>query len=495
MSGKIKTIDEFIAQLKTWYETDYNGFKTSFNKAIANVQPIPEGQDPNVVYDWKNKGINDLCDFFTDWYNWMPDVATGLEYIQKFSWLYYKNQDGLAFVTKGPGLTMTAKFVSLRGDYMDDPKSHPLVQKWIDELGPEQMDQFIKTSAKDFPTFNDFFIREIKPEARPVSSPNDDAVVVAPADCVINMIVDDLTEATKIPVKTVSLNIAELLNNSIYAKKFVGGTAVSCILMPNTYHRYHAPVSGHVIESNEDVAGEYFGIKDFPDLLNKGDVGYGYDYSVFEHFRRGYLVIKTANYGLVGMVPVGLNTIASVVFADKYKHITNSDNPVPIKKGGEVGYFKYGGSLNILLFEPGRFPSLSLLVGQRIGVINTACNVQAKTKWQDSGITLGRDDTVVVRYTGGTWTANPDTGFVDAAGNSRYIAKPGYTLPGAKEGALCGKVGESGDVFLIGNKAQVPAGLSGSLFLCINDDLNGEYGPGFSDNEGSVTVTINVTPK
>ena len=159
-----------------------------------------------------------------------------------------------------------------------------------------------------------------------------------------------------------------------------------------------------------------------------------------------------------------------------------------------MGYFKYGGSLNILLFEPGRFPSLSLLVGQRIGVINTACNVQAKTKWQDSGITLGRDDTVVVRYTGGTWTANPDTGFVDAAGNSRYIAKPGYTLPGAKEGALCGKVGESGKVFFIGNEAQVPVGI-GNLFLCINDDLDGKYGPGFSDNEGSVTVAIGVTPK
>jgi len=68
-------------------------------------------------------------------------------------------------------------------------------------------------------------------------------------------------------------------------------------------------------------------------------------------------------------------------------------------------------------------------------------------------------------------------------------------LPGKYEGALCGKVGESGDVFLIGNEAQVPGGFSGNLFLCINDDLNGEYGAGFSDNEGSVTVAIDVKPK
>ncbi|NEO30011.1 MAG: hypothetical protein F6K36_06080 [Symploca sp. SIO3C6] len=39
----------------------------------------------------------------------------------------------------------------------------------------------------------------------------------------------------------------------------------------------------------QDVAGEYFGISDFPGLLNDDNVDYGYNYSVFEHFRRGYL--------------------------------------------------------------------------------------------------------------------------------------------------------------------------------------------------------------
>jgi len=103
--------------------------------------------------------------------------------------------------------------------------------------------------------------------------------------------------------------------------------------------------NGIVVKSNEDVAGEYFGIKDFPDLLNKGDVGYGYDYSVFERFRRGYLVIETKNYGYVGMVPVGLNTVASVIFEDKLTNIPGKHAPVLIKKGDEIGYFQYGGSL------------------------------------------------------------------------------------------------------------------------------------------------------
>ena len=44
MNTKIASIDEFIKQLKEWYESDYKGFKTLFDKAVENVQPIPEGQ-------------------------------------------------------------------------------------------------------------------------------------------------------------------------------------------------------------------------------------------------------------------------------------------------------------------------------------------------------------------------------------------------------------------------------------------------------------------
>ena len=506
MAGEPTTIEEFIAQLQDWYATNHDDFKTLFDKAVAGVQPIPPGQPESVCKDWSKATIDDLCSFFKEWYYWMPLVATGLEYIQKFSWLYYENPDGLTFVTKGsgqtvsPGYTMTAEFVTLRGAFMDSEKdSHFLVQQWVEELGTKQMSQFKRTEAKDYTSFNDFFIREVKDGARPVSDKDDETVIVAPADCVINMIVDDLTAETQIQVKTVTLNVSQLLDGSPHADKFIGGTAVSCILMPNTYHRYHSPVSGKVIESNDSVVGDYFGIKDFPDLLHKGDVGYGYDYKVFETFRRGYLVMQTANYGLVGMVPVGLNTIASVVFhsdkfGDKLARITPADPPVDIVKGDEVGYFKYGGSLNILLFEPGRFPSMTLLQGQRIGAFSPNATVQSNQAWQDSGITLQPANTASVRYTGGLWTANPATGMVNADGNDSFVAKPGYTLPGAFEGLLCGKIGESGAPFPIGNNATIPSGQSGNLFLCINDDLNGEYGPGLTDNVGAVNVIIEIDP-
>lgn len=92
--------------------------------------------------------------------------------------------------------------------------------------------------------------------------------------------------------------------------------------------------------------------------------------------------------------------------------------------------------------------------------------------------------------TGGQWTANPATGMVGAAGNPRLIAKPGYALPGQPEGALIGRIGNSGVPFLVGNQVQLPRGQQGELQLCINDDLDGRYGAGLSDNLGSLSVEV-----
>ncbi len=373
----INTIEEFVDLIKKWHKDNYEGFADKYNAVVTNVKPIPEGTDPSVIHDWKNATVDQLCQFFEDWYKWNPDLTTGLEYIQRFSWLYYENKQGLEFVTQEPGLSITRYYVDLNGKKMDSAESLPLVNKWIQELG-SQMDAYIVPEG-GYKSFNEFFARELKPGQRPISRVNDDSVVVSPADAIINMIDDDLSLDSEILVKTQKLNVVELLNKSEFAKNFEGGTAVSCILMPNVYHRYHAPVSGKVVEASEDVAGIYFGIDDFPKLINGGNVGYGYDYSIFEHFRRGYLIIETEKYGYVGMIPVGLNTIASVVFADKFKKVT-SDKPVEIYKGEEIGYFLYGGSMNILVFEKGCFPAVTIPQGQIIGTLNEKKPSQTSNK-------------------------------------------------------------------------------------------------------------------
>ncbi len=376
---KVNSINDFISLIRNWYNADYCNFRTMYLKAVETVKPFPQETDPSVEYEWnkpEDEALDNLCDFFQEWYQWNPDLETGLQYIQKFSWLYYENQNGLNFVTGGIGYLMTAIYVDLNGQKMDSSESKTLVKHWMTEIGKEEMSKYIIPEG-GYQNFNQFFSRELI-TPRPVSSPNDDSVVVSPADAIVNMIDDNLTVNKPLSIKTQELSVYQLLNGSKYTIYFEGGTAVSNILMPTVYHRYHSPVSGKVIESNEDVAGIYFGIKDFPELIHNGDVGYGYDYSIFEHFRRGYLIIQTKEYGKVAMIPVGLNTISSVIFDSKFKKITSGDTPQPIVKGEEVGYFQYGGSLNILLFEKGVFPAVRIPQGQEIGTMNkkTATKVQ-----------------------------------------------------------------------------------------------------------------------
>jgi hypothetical protein len=44
--------------------------------------------------------------------------------------------------------------------------------------------------------------------------------------------------------------------------------------------------------------------------------------------------------------------------------------------------------------------------------------------------------------------------------------------------------------FLVGTGAIVPGGQTGRLQLVINDDLDGRYGGGLTDNEGQILVRI-----
>lgn len=380
-------LNTFIARIRDWYAEDEKGFATLFDEAIANVVPFPEDTPANVQYDWRDNTIDDLCNFFEEWYDWLWTAGPneGLDYIEKFSWINYRNDYGMAFVTCGAGKEMMQQFTEIQGRQMDargDRADH-LIATWVEQLGT-RMDDF---EPGPWQTFNSFFTRGLANDSvRPIAKPNDNSVVVAPTDCVINMIVDSLTDDTLIPVKSVAMNVKQLLNDSEYAKKFVagrdtqgqivpGGTAVSCVLMPDTYHWYHAPVAGEVVESQEDVPGILYGMRDFPELLNNGNVGYGFDYQMFTKFHRGYLIFKTEftdplgdkHTTYVGMVTVGLNSIGSVNYLKEFKDV--GETPVPVTKGEKIGNFMYGGSLNILLFEYGRFPALQLHMGQRIGTL------------------------------------------------------------------------------------------------------------------------------
>ncbi len=352
-----------VRELRELLQTQ-RSFSQLLDDTFSNLHDLPDGR----ANPWRGKTREDLFDFLNAWYYFLPTTENGLDKILHFSWLYYKNPHGLRLILEEPGLSWTRRFVEERGKFMDSRASLKNIDIWLSDPRLDN-DEFLYPEG-GFRSFNEFFIRDVKPGARPIDGVTDDAIIVSPADGVLNVINNDLHTDSQIPLKgRMSLNVDELLDHSAYAPQFVGGTALACFLLPPNYHHYHAPVTGRMVESKENVNNQYFGMEDLPDLTNNGNPGYNKAFGVFEDFHHGYFIIETQRFGYVAMIPVGLQTISSVVFEEEFRDISKGQEK-PVQKGDKLGHFAYGGSLVILLFEKGRFNAVEVLQGQRIGKLH-----------------------------------------------------------------------------------------------------------------------------
>ncbi len=352
--------------------------EAAYNEAIAHVQPILSDGSAN---PWVGQDMDYFVQYFRDWFTFLPTPVGGLGKIVPFTYFYLNNSQAFFFLnqfkSKTIGVTYTTeifnwtvKFIKERGNFMDSQESLKYIEEWLEYPGTQIEDYIVPKAG--FKSFNEFFTRQLKPSAnpRPISNLDDDSIVVASADSEINFIETELTLTTKLNVKSRQINVNDLLNASSFAPYFEGGTAISCVLLPGNYHHYHAPVTGEIVESM-DVPGIYNGIMDGDDWFNEGNIGESdTDFSIFEDFHRAYFIIKTETYGYVAIIPVGLNTISAIhpsVVNKQSTYVPPGGTPVPIQKGQELGYFAYGGSLNIVLFQKGVYEANSVLMGQRIG--------------------------------------------------------------------------------------------------------------------------------
>ncbi|MBF0589267.1 MAG: phosphatidylserine decarboxylase [Magnetococcales bacterium] len=367
-----------IQDLINTHQND-TAFRQLLDDAFADMRQLPQGYPG--VNPWIGKRFPDLVAFLTDWCAFLPTMVNGedngLKFIKDFAWFYYQNKAGMRFVKHSPGKEIMQDFAKQHGAYLDSGASKKYVAQWLQDPRAEREDYNLPDpKAKDggFKSFNQFFARTLKNQnkSRPQTMPDRDYVISAPTDCIMNSVNQRIVDSeTRLPTKfRQALNINDMLGGSKYAKRFVGGTALSCVLMPNTYHHYHSPVAGHVVEAGI-IKDAYYGYDNFPKWVPpNGNVGYyGTEFSQFERFQRGYFVVDTGKYVHVAMVPVGLDTISSIIFNKRFREI---ERPVPVKRGDELGHFLYGGSLFIMIFEPGRYKSdaIKVRLGNQIGVFD-----------------------------------------------------------------------------------------------------------------------------
>lgn len=240
----------------------------------------------------------------------------------------YENPVGRCFVWL---LARRAVFSQWYGRKMNRKASAMQIVPFITQYDLD-IDEFAK-SPFDYKTFNEFFYRALKPEARPIAAGEN--VAVFPADG-RHLAFQDVEAAAGFYVKGMIFSLPELLGDAALAARFAGGAMVISRLCPVDYHRFHFPVSGTPGEAR---------------LIN----GWLYSVSPIALRRRlRYLVenkrevtlIENPGFGTVAMIEVGATNVGS---------ITQSFVPGrAVRKGEEKGMFAFGGSCVITLFQHGR---------------------------------------------------------------------------------------------------------------------------------------------
>lgn len=173
-----------------------------------------------------------------------------------------------------------------------------------------------------------------------------------------------ITEAQTIWVKGREFSLERLFGNAYPqdAKRFAGGALGIFRLAPQDYHRFHIPVDG-VMGEPKLIEGEYYTVN--PMAIRSALDVYGENVRVL-------VPIDSKAHGRVMVVCVGAMMVGSTVITRKAGD--------QVQRAEELGYFKFGGSTILLLFEPGQLLFDNDLVDNSSGALETLVRLQRQTK-------------------------------------------------------------------------------------------------------------------
>ncbi|BCA97147.1 phosphatidylserine decarboxylase proenzyme [Legionella antarctica] len=215
--------------------------------------------------------------------------------------------------------------------------------------------------------FNDFFIRHLKPECRPLSQ----ADIVSPVDGCISEI-GSIKEGQLIQAKGRSYSVEDFLAcDKVMAKQFVDGKFATLYLSPKDYHRVHMPMEAE-LKSMIYIPGALFSVQPttarvVPKLFARNE-----RLAVFFETRVGPMVMVLVGATIVGAI--GTSWHGDLKRAKKKVVFDYADNPMHkiLAKGKEMGFFKLGSTV-VLLFAKGH----KLHWGESLKAGNTICLGQA----------------------------------------------------------------------------------------------------------------------
>ncbi|MEN6671311.1 archaetidylserine decarboxylase [Psychrobacter sp. B38] len=230
------------------------------------------------------------------------------------------------------------------------------------------LDEYERQSLNAYESFNDFFTRELKEDARPIDTTTNG--IVSPADGVISQL-GQINDHKVLQAKGRHYDVGQLLADNEEGRYFADGSFATVYLAPSNYHRVHMPFAGTLTKTRY-VPGTLFSVNtvtaaNVPDLFARNerlvcmfDTQYG----------------KAAVVMVGAMIVAGIETVATGKIA-RTEGIQEAEHNMSFEKGDELGRFYLGSTAIIVLpkaakadWENTMQATSFVKMGQLLGVTN-----------------------------------------------------------------------------------------------------------------------------
>ncbi len=236
----------------------------------------------------------------------------------------YGNKLGLLITEK----ILKQKYFSIfYGNLLKKTSSKKKIRPFIEQHSINVSD--ILDDVESFNSFNDFFIRKLKPSARIINY--DDDILISPADSRLSIY--PIKDDTIFPIKGKKFSLLELILDHSLVEKYKDGLCLVFRLAPADYHRFCYIDNG--TQNKVVTIGKYF--------HSVNPIALESNLPVFQGNYREMCELKTQNFGDVLDIDIGALGVSKI--------IQNNPNHCTFTKGQEKGYFEFGGSTTVLIFE------------------------------------------------------------------------------------------------------------------------------------------------
>ena len=214
---------------------------------------------------------------------------------------------------------------------------------------------------QEYRSFNDFFTRKLKKEARPIDT--DQSSIISPCDGYI-IAYNNITNNMEFPIKGVPFNLSACLKNSTLAAEYKDGSLIIIRLGPHNYHWFHAPLEG-IPTPSKPIKGTYESVN---------PIAYHKHIQPLVCNERQLFSFNTKNCDTILMIPVGALCVGKIITTYQPYRLT--------QKAADLGYFKFGGSTLVMVFKKDTVMINKILLsrsahgieteikmGQKIGII------------------------------------------------------------------------------------------------------------------------------